>query len=176
LINIKSLHSFVPNKIKKDIIMKNVNELLALKDTKEVNEKLNELLASFQIYYQNLRGFHWNVKGKLFFTLHNKFEELYNDAAEKVDEVAERVLTLGGKPLHTFEDYLKASKIEVVKDESDGAKLVEATLENLSTLIKLERELLPVAEEANDEGTAALLSDFISEQEKTAWMLNSVLD
>ncbi|WP_462319058.1 Dps family protein [Marinilabilia sp.] len=156
--------------------MKNVNELLALKDTKEVNEKLNELLASFQIYYQNLRGFHWNVKGKLFFTLHNKFEELYNDAAEKVDEVAERVLTLGGKPLHTFEDYLKASKIEVVKDESDGAKLVEATLENLSTLIKLERELLPVAEEANDEGTAALLSDFISEQEKTAWMLNSVLD
>lgn len=156
--------------------MKNANELLALKDTKEVNEKLNELLASFQVYYQNLRGFHWNVKGKLFFTLHNKFEELYNDAAEKVDEIAERVLTLGGKPLHTFEDYLKASKIGVVKDQSDGAKLVEATLENLSTLIKLERELLPVAEAANDEGTTALLSDFISEQEKTVWMLSSVLD
>ena len=156
--------------------MKDVNELLALKDTQEVNKMLNELLASFQVYYQNLRGFHWNVKGKLFFTLHNKFEELYNDAAEKVDEVAERVLTLGGKPLHTFDDYLKASKIEVVKDESDGTKLVEATLENLSTLVKLERQLLPIAEEANDEGTAALLSDFISEQEKTAWMLNSVLN
>lgn len=156
--------------------MKNVNELIALKDTNEVTEKLNELLASFQVYYQNLRGFHWNVKGKLFFTLHSKFEELYNDTAEKIDEVAERVLTLGGKPLHTFDDYNKASKIEVIHNESDGVKLVEATLENLSTLIKLERELLPVAEEANDEGTAALLSDFISEQEKTAWMLNSVLD
>lgn len=146
--------------------MKNVNELLGLKNTNEVNEKLNELLASFQVYYQNLRGFHWNVKGKMFFTLHNKFEELYDDAAEKVDEVAERILTLGGTPLHTFEDYLKTSKIAVVKDENDGMKLVEATLENLSTLIKIERELMEVAEKAEDEGTNALASDFISEQEK----------
>lgn len=155
--------------------MKNVNELLGLKNTNEVNEKLNELLASFQVYYQNLRGFHWNVKGKMFFTLHNKFEELYDDAAEKVDEVAERILTLGGTPLHTFEDYLKTSKIAVVKDENDGMKLVEATLENLSTLIKIERELMEVAEKAEDEGTNALASDFISEQEKTVWMLNSLL-
>ncbi|PRY97428.1 Dps family protein [Marinilabilia salmonicolor] len=155
--------------------MKNVNEILGLKNTNEVNEKLNELLASFQVYYQNLRGFHWNVKGKMFFTLHNKFEELYDDAAEKVDEVAERILTLGGTPLHTFEDYLKTSKIAVVKDENDGMKLVEATLENLSTLIKIERELLEVAEKADDEGTNALASDFISEQEKTVWMLNSLL-
>lgn len=155
--------------------MKNVNELLGLKNTNEVNEKLNELLASFQVYYQNLRGFHWNVKGKMFFTLHNKFEELYDDAAEKVDEVAERILTLGGTPLHTFEDYLKTSKIDVVKDENDGMKLVEATLENLSTLIKIERELMEVAEKAEDEGTNALASDFISEQEKTVWMLNSLL-
>ncbi|WP_291855718.1 DNA starvation/stationary phase protection protein [Marinilabilia sp.] len=156
--------------------MKNVNELLGLKNTKEVNEKLNELLAGFQIYYQNLRGFHWNVKGKMFFTLHNKFEELYDDSAQKIDEIAERILTLGGKPLHTFEDYLKTSKIAVVKDESDGMKLVEATLDNLSTLIKLERELLEVAEKVNDEGTNALVSDLISEQEKTVWMLNSLLD
>lgn len=155
--------------------MKNVNELLGLKNTNGVNEKLNELLASFQVYYQNLRGFHWNVKGKMFFTLHNKFEELYDDAAEKVDEVAERILTLGGTPLHTFEDYLKVSKISVVKNESDGMKLVEKTLENISTLLQLERELLEVADQADDEGTNALISDFISEQEKTVWMLNSLL-
>ncbi|WP_010663933.1 Dps family protein [Marinilabilia salmonicolor] len=155
--------------------MKNTNELIGLQNTSEVNEKLNELLASFQVFYQNLRGFHWNVKGKMFFTLHNKFEELYDDAAEKVDEVAERILTLGGTPLHTFEDYLKTSKIAVIKDENDGMKLVEATLENLSTLIKIERELLEVAEKADDEGTNALASDFISEQEKTVWMLNSLL-
>ncbi|MGQ1891914.1 Dps family protein [Thermophagus sp. OGC60D27] len=156
--------------------MKSLNEVLGLKDPKEVNEKLNELLASFQVYYQNLRGFHWNVKGKLFFTLHGKFEELYNDAAEKVDEVAERILTLGGTPLHTFEDYLKTSKIKVVKDENDGLKLVAATIDNLSTLIQLERELIPIAENIEDEGTLALMSDFISEQEKTVWMLNAMIN
>ncbi|SFD78609.1 Dps family protein [Thermophagus xiamenensis] len=156
--------------------MKNVNELLGLKNPAEVNEKLNELLASFQVYYQNLRGFHWNVKGKLFFTLHSKFEELYDDAAEKVDEVAERILTLGGKPLHTFDDYLKTSKIAVVKDEHDGLKLVEAAIDNISTLIRLEREIIPVAEKIDDEGTASLMSDFISEQEKTVWMLKALID
>jgi len=156
--------------------MKNVNELLGLKNPAEVNEKLNELLASFQVYYQNLRGFHWNVKGKLFFTLHGKFEELYDDAAEKVDEVAERILTLGGKPLHTFDDYLKTSKIAVVKDEHDGLKLVEAAIDNISTLIRLEREIIPVAEKIDDEGTASLMSDFISEQEKTVWMLKALID
>lgn len=154
--------------------MKNTNDLIGLKDTQKVNEKLNELLASFQVYYQNLRGFHWNVKGKMFFTLHNKFEELYDDAAEKIDEIAERVLTLGGTPLHTFDDYLKTSKIAVVKEESDGMKLVEATLDNLSALIKLERELLEVSEKADDEGTNGLAGDLISEQEKTVWMLNSL--
>jgi starvation-inducible DNA-binding protein len=167
LTGIKTFRNFVQNKNKKDRIMKKVNDLLGLKDTGEVNEKLNDLLASFQVYYQNLRGFHWNVKGKMFFTLHNKFEELYDDAAEKIDEVAERILTLGGTPLHTFEDYLKKSKIPVVKNESDGMKLVEATLE---------RELLDVSEKADDEGTNALVSDFISEQEKTVWMLNSLLE
>ncbi len=156
--------------------MKDVNELLGLKNTEEVTEKLNELLASFQVYYQNLRGFHWNVKGKMFFTLHNKFEELYDDSAEKIDEIAERVLTLGGTPLHTFEDYLKVSRIAVIRDESDGLKLVEATLENISVLITLERDLLEAAGKADDEGTSALISDFISEQEKTVWMLNSLLD
>jgi starvation-inducible DNA-binding protein len=177
LTDIDSCTTFVLNKTKKDRKMKNVNELLlGLKNTSEVNEKLNELLASFQVYYQNLRGFHWNVKGKMFFTLHNKFEELYDDSAEKIDEIAERVLTLGGKPLHTFEDYLKASRIAVVKDESAGLKQVQETLENISVLIKLEREILKIAEKADDEGTASLLSDFISQQEKTVWMLNSLLE
>lgn len=67
---------------------------------------LNKLLANFQRYYQNLRGIHWNIKGKRFFDLHVKFEELYTDANLKVDLIAERILTLGGVPLHTFEDYI----------------------------------------------------------------------
>jgi starvation-inducible DNA-binding protein len=72
-----------------------------------VIENLNKLLADYQIYYQNLRGLHWNVKGAMFFMLHEKFEEYYNEASEVVDEIVERILMIGGQPLHTFTEYLK---------------------------------------------------------------------
>ena len=75
-------------------------------------ERLNRLLADYQIFYQNLRGLHWNVKGPQFFMLHEKYEELYNEAAETVDEVAERILMIGGQPLHTFTDYLKTAELK----------------------------------------------------------------
>ena len=77
--------------------------------------RLNELLADYQLFYQNLRGLHWNIKGRKFFELHLKFEEYYDNAVIKVDEIAERILTLEGEPLHTFTDYLKISEIKEVK-------------------------------------------------------------
>lgn len=137
---------------------------------------LNILLANFQVYYQNLRGIHWNIKGKGFFELHAKFEELYNDSQIKVDEIAERVLTLGGEPLHTFEDYIKNAKVPVGKHISQDEKAVELIIFSISELLKLEREILEKASEANDEGTNAMMSDFISEQEKTVWMMNAWLN
>lgn len=137
--------------------------------------KLNTLLASYQLYYQNLRGFHWNIKGETFFTLHLKFEELYGDAVLKIDEIAERVLTLGGTPLHTFTDYLKHSSIKEAADETDSEGTVGTTLANLKTLLELERNILTLAGNANDEGTDALMSGYISEQEKTVWMLSAYL-
>ena len=79
---------------------------LPAKETEIVITELNILLSNFQIYYQNLRGLHWNIRGRRFFDLHLKFEELYNDSQLKIDLIAERILTLGGIPLHTFEDYL----------------------------------------------------------------------
>ena len=91
-----------------------VNALgLDTKKTEELAGQLNQLLANFQIYYQNLRGIHWNIRGKNFFGLHVKFEELYTDANMKVDLIAERVLTLGETPLHTFDDYIKSAKVPV---------------------------------------------------------------
>lgn len=141
-----------------------------------VAEGLNELLANFQMYYQNLRGFHWNVKGNRFFVLHAKFEELYNDAVEKVDELAERVLTLGHTPLHSYAAYAKAASIKPVENVSDGDKCLEAILENLSVLIRQERSILCLAEEAGDDGTQDLLTPYISQQEKLVWMLLAYLN
>jgi starvation-inducible DNA-binding protein len=145
------------------------------KETQNLVEKLNGLLSNFQIYYQNLRGLHWNIKGKNFFELHVKFEEFYTDSQVKIDEIAERILTLQGKPLHTFQDYLSEASVPVGKNISNDVECVELVVNSLSELLKIERTILRLSDETNDEGTNAMMSGFIAEQEKTIWMLNSWL-
>lgn len=144
--------------------------------TKDLAQDLNHLLANFQIYYQNLRGIHWNIKGKAFFDLHTKFEELYNDANIKVDEIAERILTLGETPLHTFESYSNQAKVPVGKNISEDVKAVRLIVNSLSELLKIERDILEKSDDANDEGTNSMMSDFITEQEKTVWMMKAWLN
>ncbi len=141
-----------------------------------LSNQLNGLLANFQIHYQNLRGFHWNIKGSNFFELHVKFEEYYTDAATKVDEVAERVLTLGDTPMHTFSDYIGASQIAEVKGEVSDRDAVSFIVESLKTLLELERDILESAGDAGDEGTVDLMTGFISQQEKESWMLRAWLN
>ncbi len=144
--------------------------------TKELANDLNVLLSNFQVYYQNLRGIHWNIKGKRFFDLHVKFEELYTDANIKVDQIAERILTLGQTPLHTFDDYIKNVKVPVGKNIKQDEKAVQLIVESLSQLLKIERSILDKSGEANDEGTNSMMSDFITEQEKTVWMMKAWLN
>jgi len=149
---------------------------LPIKETEEIANDLNILLSSFQVYYQNLRGIHWNIRGKRFFDLHVKFEELYNDAQLKIDLIAERVLTIGGKPLHTFQDYVENNRIKVGKNISVDEEAVHLIVTSLSELLKIERDILNKTDEANDEGTNSLMSDFIKEQEKTIWMMQAWLE
>ena len=137
--------------------------------------KLNDLLANYQLFYQNLRGLHWNIKGKEYFELHIKFEELYDDAVIKVDEIAERILTLEGEPLHTFSDYLQTAGIKEEKSITVGKQGIEIIVKNFTTLIEKERAILTLASNADDEGTVSLMSDYIVQTEKTLWMLNSYL-
>ncbi|WP_053971696.1 Dps family protein [Mangrovimonas sp. ST2L15] len=145
------------------------------KNTKALATDLNMLLANFQVYYQNLRGIHWNIKGKRFFDLHAKFEELYTDANLKVDEIAERILTLGSTPLHTFEDYTNSAKVPVGKNISEDEKAVRLIVDSLTELLKIERDILGKSDEFDDEGTNSMMSDFITEQEKTVWMMKAFL-
>ncbi|MEP2237915.1 MAG: ferritin-like domain-containing protein, partial [Maribacter sp.] len=104
-----------------------------------------------------------------------KFEELYTGATETVDEIAERILTLDQQPLHTFEDYLENKTIRVIKEVADGATGISLLIDNLNELLIQEREILEFSSDNNDEGTAALVSDLISGQEKLIWMLKSTL-
>ena len=143
--------------------------------SKTLADSLNNLLANYMMFYQNTRGLHWNIKGEKFFELHLKFEELYTNLLLKVDEVAERILTLGVTPLHAFDDYQNSAKIKSIKNVSNGEKGVQTILQAFEVLIVEQRELLKLLADAGDEGTNALMSDYIREQEKLVWMYSSFL-
>ena len=138
--------------------------------SKQLAEKLNILLANYSIFYQNTRGFHWNIKGDKFFELHLKFEELYNDLLLKIDEVAERILTLGFAPEHNYSKYAQVAGIKESTKVTEGIKSVEQVLEAFKIVILMQRKILLLAADANDEGTNALMSDYIRLQEKQVWM------
>jgi starvation-inducible DNA-binding protein len=144
-------------------------------DAKKLAEKLNELLANYSIFYQNTRGYHWNIKGEKFFELHLKFEELYNELLIKIDEVAERILTLGFAPAHNYSHYQKVSDIKESKEVADGRAAVADILEALKVIITKQRHLLDLSGKAGDEGTNALMSDYIRAQEKMVWMYSAYL-
>jgi starvation-inducible DNA-binding protein len=156
--------------------MKSLNSIgLDINQSLHLANKLNVLLANYSIFYQNTRGYHWNIKGEKFFELHLKFEELYNDLFTKIDEVAERILTLGHSPAHSFSEYKDLSDIEESGKVTDGRQAVEGVLHAFQTLLVMQRELLGLSGDAGDEGTNALMSDYIREQEKLVWMYSSYL-
>lgn len=157
---------------KKNNIMKTLNFTgLNSELTLNVVNALAQLLADFQIHYTNLRNLHWNVRGHGFFIMHEKYEELYDDAAAKIDEIAERILQLDGTPESRFSAYLKVAKVQELDVPETGCNAVEYVLDTLKTLIAQEREVLRLAADAGDEVTVALMSDYLKEQEKTVWML-----
>ncbi|MCB9032294.1 MAG: DNA starvation/stationary phase protection protein [Chitinophagales bacterium] len=136
---------------------------------------LNQLLSDYQIHYQNLRGFHWNIKGPKFFELHAKFEELYNDAQLKIDEIAERILTLKGRPLHSFSDYTEHANLKEVKNVSEAQQCMQCIVENMSYLVTLQNQILEQAASVDDKGTEDMMTQYIAFHEKTLWMFNAWL-
>ncbi len=149
---------------------------LDVEKSKELAIRLNELLANYSIFYQNTRGYHWNIKGDKFFELHQKFQDLYNELLLKIDEVAERILTLGSTPNHRYSNYVQSSSIKESQQVSDGYQAVEEILEAFRILITRQREILALASEIDDEGTVALMSDYIRQQEKKVWMYSAFLN
>lgn len=137
---------------------------------------LELLLANVQVAYANIRGFHWNIQGKQFFVLHSKFEDIYDNLNEKADEIAERILTLGGSPSYKYSDYLVKSKISESEFISDGKDALKKILEYYKIFMDMEREVLKSAQQAEDEVTVAIMSDYLKEQEKMVWMLVAYME
>ena len=138
-----------------------------------VVKELNQLLSNYHIYYQNLRNFHWNVQGSNFFDLHTHFEDLYNDAREKIDAIAERILTLRHTPLSELSAYLDYAQIREAGTIKDDREMVQIILKNHEIIISNLRTIIAKAELANDEGTIDMIGGFLGEIEKKSWMLDA---
>lgn len=143
------------------------------KKIEPIVSELNLLLSDYHVYYQKLRGFHWNVTGKNFFDLHNKYEELYNDAKIKIDEIAERILTLRYNPISTFQEYLQASNIKEISPLITDVEMVDETLKDHQELLTQMSRVMTSAEEAGDEGTLDMIGAYVGQLEKTSWMLDA---
>lgn len=153
----------------------NVLSITGIDQTKAavVAKELAQLLADFQVYYTNLRGYHWHVRGPQFFTLHAQFEKMYDGAAEHVDELAERLLQLDAIPENRFSEYLKIAQLKESYNVSDPAKILPELLDQLRVLIAQERKVAAAAAEADDIVTGDLINGLLDEQEKTIWMIAS---
>ena len=136
-------------------------------------KELNTLLADYNLYYQNMRGYHWNVLGKNFFDLHIKFEELYTDARIKIDEIAERILTLRQHPVSEFSKYLDLASVKETSSLISDKQMVENILNQHGLLLRQMTKVVKKAEEAGDEGTIDLIGAYIRELEKVSWMLDA---
>lgn len=152
--------------------MKNL-DFIGLKRDQKVVDGLHQLLADYHIYFANLRGYHWNVKGMGFFTLHQKFEELYDVAADVIDEVAERLLQLDETPENKIDKLAVQAKLVAKGQPEPCDKMVEHLLEDIKYIIASIRCLLALTDEAGDVVTNDLLMGVLPELEKQVWMINA---
>ncbi len=143
--------------------------------SKELVSAVNRQVANWTVLYVKLHNYHWYIKGKNFFTLHAKFEELYNEANEHVDELAERILALEAKPVATMKEVLETSSIEEATGNETEEQMVQAIVEDFEKMVDELQEGIELAEEANDEGTGDMLIAVKQSLKKHIWMLKAYL-
>ena len=146
------------------------------KERKIVAEGLGQLLADTYSLYLKTHNFHWNVVGPRFRELHLMFEEQYTELATAVDDIAERIRTLGFPAPGTYSEYARLSAIEETPGVPAAEAMIRILTEDNETVVRTARRILPLAQDADDESTASLIADRMAVHEKTAWMIRSLLD
>ncbi|MFF2911874.1 Dps family protein [Paenibacillus sp. NPDC057934] len=146
-----------------------------LKNQTELQAALNRQTANWTLLGVKLHHYHWYVSGPHFFTLHEKFEEFYNEAAGYVDELAERLLAIGGQPASTMKQYLALSGLEEARGGENAHDMVAELVKDFASIAEESKEAISAAEELGDQPTADLLIGIRSSVEKHAWMLNAYL-
>lgn len=142
----------------------------------ELVKKLNEFLADLNVFYRKLQNYHWNVKGKNFFVLHEKLEEYYNKINEEIDEIAEHILCLDQQPLGTMKDYLNITHIiEAENTKVDGDKVLKNILKDFETLLQNSMTIKKLADSIHIYSTSSLIDGYILEYDKIIWMIKQTI-
>lgn len=140
-----------------------------------ITEILNNQIANLNVMYVKLHHYHWYVTGEHFFTLHTKFEELFGEAAVHIDELAERLLALGEKPVATMSGYLELASVQEAKGDESARSMVDTISNDYAQIISELKQGMLAAESVNDETTGDILLAIHSSLEKHVWMLNAFL-
>lgn len=141
----------------------------------KVVDVLNKQVANWNVLFVKLHNYHWFVTGNAFFTLHEKFEEYYDEAAVHIDELAERVLAIGGRPLATMKEYLDVASIQEGTGNESATEMVEVLVADYSVLLTELKEGMNIAQEEDDEMTSDMLLGIHTELEKRIWMIQAFL-
>ncbi|AEH46733.1 Dps family protein [Parageobacillus thermoglucosidasius] len=143
--------------------------------SKQLTDIVNKQIANWSVLYIKLHNYHWYVKGSQFFTLHEKFEQLYNEAALHIDELAERLLALGGAPVATMKECLEQSSVKEATGQETAEQMVATIVSDFETMIEELKEGMKIADEVGDETTGDMLLGIHQSLEKHVWMLKSFL-
>ncbi len=144
--------------------------------SKNLFEKLNEYLANQQVMYMKLHNLHWYVKGRSFFTLHAKLEELYDQTAQIMDDVAERLLALGGSPVASLKKSLALSSVKELEDVPISSdETIKSLISDVEYWIRDTKEIVKLAEDDDDGATADQFNGYLAEYQKLLWMLKSYI-
>jgi starvation-inducible DNA-binding protein len=136
---------------------------------------LNKQVANWNVLFVKLHNYHWNVKGPHFFTLHEKFEEFYEEAATHIDELAERILALGAQPVGTMKEYLAVASIEEATSNETAEQMVQAIANDFEKMLGELKEGIEVTGDAGDDVSEGMLADIHGDLEKHVWMLKAFL-
>jgi len=153
--------------------MTGINIGIAEEDRNNIAEGLKRLLADSYTLYLQTHNFHWNVVGPQFRELHLMFEEHYTELATAVDEIAERIRTLGVAAPGTYKEFSRLSSIDEVEGVPSAADMVDLLTKGHEQVVRTARSVLSLAQGAEDESTASLVGDRMAVHEKTAWMLRA---
>ena len=155
--------------------MMEVNIGINKEDRKKLSDSLSKVLAESYILYIKTHAFHWNVEGPMFNTLHQMFEEQYQDLFTAIDEIAERIRALGYPAPGSYKVFSQLSEIKESQENLSSDEMIKALLEGQETLIRTLRELIDLANSSSDDSTADLATNRMKQHEKVAWMLRSLL-